>query len=375
MKGTETPPVYSIEGIPLKAGAVSWSPDSTRLAFIRNGQLVLFDYATGKSRRVPEIKPVFLDWAPGERLAVVRDTGAGREIITLDAEKGTYQSVKSDNNTEAVRWLNQHDTLVALSTDIKRRTIGTFVNYVLTRIEGGRQERVYEREFYFPTHRQDLEFISGWSVPGIRPVYETVLAPEYHNPPAVSPYTYFRTVDPVTGMEEEIMKLDSRRINVLSSWSPDGSRFAVTDDEGLLIIIDASEHAGVAAGISMTVNYDIKGLHPSWNPKGSQIYLGGWLIRSDGEAIRRLLADAVNSISVWSPDGERLAVLTGHGMVLFDSIQPSFHPPDRPLDRGLIEKREKFRILKDLLIEGLITDLEFHTRRTKLFESAEERAK
>jgi WD40 repeat protein len=361
---TETPAVYSIDGIPLRPGAVSWSPDSTRLALMKNEQLVLFDYTTGISRRIPEISPVFLEWAPGGRVVALREKGAGREIIMLDARKGTYHSIPPDESTEAVRWLNPPDELVALSTDIKRLTIGTFVTYKLTLVKGMDRKVVFQKELYLPTRRQDREFTSAWLFPGIRPVHETVLIPEYHNPPVVHPYTYFRTVDPVTGLEEDIMKLDSRRFNVLASWSPDGSRLAVSNDEGLLIIADA----GDPAGNGMPVSYEITGLRPSWNPKGSQIYLGGWLIRSDGEVVGELLSDAFNSIGLWSPDGEKLAVMTESKTFIFDSIHPSFHAPDSPLDNELLTVRDKLRLLKDLLKDGLILNSEFHARRAKLFE-------
>ena len=199
-------------------------------------------------------------------------------------------------------------------------------------------------------------------------MHESVLIPEYHYPPAVLPYTYLKTVDPVTGLEENIMKQKSRRFNVSASWSPDGSRLAVSNDEGLLIIEDAGADAGETSEYNMPVNYEIRGWHPSWNPKGSQIYLGGWLIRSDGEAMGKLVRDAANSIGLWSPDGEKLAVMTESKTFIFDSLHPSFHAPDRPLDNELMNVRDKLRLLKGLFKDGLILDSEFHARRARLFE-------
>ena len=365
---TETPAVYSMDGIPFRPGAVSWSPDSARLALIKNDQLLLFDYSTGISRRIPEIRPLFLDWAPGGRVVVLREKGSGREIIMLDVNSNTYQSMPADEGTEAVRWLNPPDDVVALSTNINRLTIGTFVTYELFRLKGGQRDLFLKRESYFPTRNQVREFTSAWLYQGIRPVHESVLIPEYHYPPAVLPYTYLKTVDPVTGLEENIMKQKSRRFNVSASWSPDGSRLAVSNDEGLLIIEDAGADAGETLEYNMPVNYEIRGWHPSWNPKGSQIYLGGWLIRSDGEAMGKLVRDAANSIGLWSPDGEKLAVMTESKTFIFDSIHPSFHAPDRPLDDELMNVRDKLRLLKGLFTDGLILNSEFDVRRAKLFE-------
>jgi WD40 repeat protein len=361
---TETPAVYSISGIPLRPGAVSWSPDSSRLAVIKNEELVLFNYTTGTSAEISGINPVFIEWAPGSDLLAVSERGDMRGVVRINMDEETRYTISVEGDTEAVKWLSPPDDLIALSTEIKRMKIGTFMTYELRLLKGIDRKVFFQKELYFPTLRQDLEFTSAWLYQGIRPVYETVLTPEYHNPPALPPYTYFKTVDPISGLDEDIMKLDSERLNVLASWSPDGSRLSVANDEGLLIIADS----GDAAGSSLPVNYEIKGVHPSWNPKGSQIYLGGWLIRSDGKAVRELLSDAVNSIGLWSPDGEKLAVMTESKTFIFDSIHPSFHAPDRPLDNELLKVRDKLRMLKELLKDGLILKSEFHERSEKLFE-------
>jgi len=342
---------------------------------IRDGQLVLLDYAAGRVRKIPEIRPLFIAWAPGDRVAVLSDTGAGKEITLLDAAKGTYSSAPASESAIALKWLYPPDDLVEFSAEAKRYTIGTFITYSFSRVQGEEREIFFQKELYFPTRRQDLDFTSAWSFPEIRPVYETLLMPEYHNPPAVTPYIYFKTVDPVTGIVDDIVKLENRRFNVLASWSPDGSRLAAADHEGLLVIQDADEGAEGAAVSGIPVNYEIKGLNPSWNPRGSQIYLGGWLVGSDGGAVAELLPGAVESIGVWSPDGEKIAVMSESRTLIFDSIHPSFLDPDRPLGNELLQMQEKLRLLKELLTSGLITRSEYDDRRAKLFEQGGEEGK
>lgn len=371
----ETGAVFTIEGTPSRPGAVAWSPDSSEIALIRDGQLVLLDYAAGRVRKIPEIRPLFIAWAPGDRVAVLSDTGAGKEITLLDAAKGTYSSAPASESAIALKWLYPPDDLVEFSAEAKRYTIGTFITYSFSRVQGEEREIFFQKELYFPTRRQDLDFTSAWSFPEIRPVYETLLMPEYHNPPAVTPYIYFKTVDPVTGIVDDIVKLENRRFNVLASWSPDGSRLAAADHEGLLVIQDADEGAEGAAVSGIPVNYEIKGLNPSWNPRGSQIYLGGWLVGSDGGAVAELLPGAVESIGVWSPDGEKIAVMSESRTLIFDSIHPSFLDPDRPLGNELLQMQEKLRLLKELLTSGLITRSEYDDRRAKLFEQGGEEGK
>jgi WD40 repeat protein len=199
----------------------------------------------------------------------------------------------------------------------------------------------------------------------VRPVYETILTPRFHKPPVVHPYTEFITVDPVTALESKILRLDANRFNVPSSWSPDGSRLAISDERGLLLIVDVADTDRVEQ-----VNSDVRGHFPSWNPEGSQIYLGGWLMQSDGTAIREVLQDAVDSLGVWSPDGTMLAVLSKGRLHIFDNFSPAFIMPDRPMDTDKLKLRDKYRLLKDLFKSGLISGSEFKVRKTKLLKNS-----
>jgi hypothetical protein len=226
-------------------------------------------------------------------------------------------------------------------------------------VDSGTDEVFLSWEAYFPTRSKTADFTSAWAYPDIRPVHETVLTPQFHDPPALEPYTEFRTIDPETGMVNDIFKINDERYAVFASWSPDGSRLAVTNKKGLLIIVDGENKTGIRP-----VNYKKHGIAPAWNPRGSQIYSGGWLMQSDGTLIKRLINDAF-SIGVWSPDGKRLAVISEKGLYLFENFSPSFIFPDRPVDAVLMQIRDKLRILKDLLKEGLISGKEFRDKKQR----------
>jgi WD40 repeat protein len=355
---------YNFDSVPLRPGAAAWSPDSGKFAFIQHEELVLADYDSGMTKKIAGINPVFIDWSPGNDLIAVRKTGEGNELVRINAAEGTYYSIPTDHELEAARWFYPPDVLITFSKEVKRLQIGTFVKYYLARTVGDSNEINYEWEAYFPTRRQDVSFFDGWTFPGLRPLYETVLTPQYHNPPAAPPYTHLKTFDPVTVREEEIVRMESQRFNFPASWSPDGSRLAVTDDDGLLIIMDTENLTEL-----MTVNDEVKGMFPSWNPRGSHIYLGGWLMLSDGTAVRELLNDGFDSVGVWSPDGRKLAVISGGSMSVFDSFTPVFVEPDRQTDDNFFEVRDKLRLLKTLLRDGLIFNSDFNIRRARILDS------
>ena len=360
----DTAATHTYDGISLKPGVVAWSPDSTHFVYIKNEELVLVDYASGNNKKISGIKPVFVEWAPGNDLIAVHNTGDRKGLVRVDPYEGTVTPAPLAEEPAAVKWLIPPDELIVLSTQLQRLQIGTFVRFSLTRVTADSHELFFERESYYPTRRQDADFISAWNFPGLRPLHETVLTPQYHNPPAVPPYTYFKTVDPVIASEEEVTKMDSQRFNVPASWSPDGSRLALVNDEGFLIIINAEN-----PGELQPVNYEIRGAYPSWNPRGSQIYLGGWLTGSDGSAIRELLPGAVMSLGVWSPDGVKIAVITESSMRIIDSSAPSYTEPDRAVDSMFIQVRDKLRMLKLLLKEELISRPDFDTRKAKLLRT------
>ncbi len=349
-------------GVSLKPMAAAWAPDSSRIALINNNQLVIHNPETGESKVFSEITPLSIDWSPMNDLLVVHENSEGKQLVRVNADEGIIVPVTLKEEPYAAKWFGPADNIIVYSAKIKRLSIGTFVTYLLSRVDSGTDEVFLSWEAYFPTRSKTADFTSAWAYPDIRPVHETVLTPQFHDPPALEPFTEFRTSDPDTGMVNDIFKISDERYAVFASWSPDGSRLAVTDKKGLLIIVDGDNKAGI-----WPVNSEKRGIAPAWNPRGSQIYSGGWLMQSDGTLIKRLIPDAF-SIGVWSPDGKRLAVISEKGLYLFENFSPSFIFPDRPVDAVLMQIRDRIRILKDLFKEDLISEKEFRDRKAALLK-------
>ena len=343
-------------------GAAAWSPDSKRLAVIKGQGLTIIDTDLGISRTIPGIQPVFIDWAPGKDLLAVNKAEGMNELTEIDPADGTIRTLSARKSLIAAKWLDPPGSYILLDSEVKQRSIGTFVTYKFHRIDHGEEKVFFNLESYFPTREKNIDAISAWTYAGIRPQHDTMLVLEFHNPPAVESFTLFKTADPVITEETGIVKLAGNRFSIPSSWSPDGSRLAITDDKGLLIILDMDKPENM-----LPVNQDIGGRYPAWNPHGSQIYLGGWLLRSDGSVLGQVVSDAFDSIGIWSPDGTRLAVITGTDLLYFDGFSPSFSGRDKDVSEGKENNRDKLRLLKKLLKDGLISNEEFKARRTKLF--------
>jgi len=357
---------FIYKGVPSRPGSVAWAKDSSRLAVIKDNSLIIINTESGSAESIKGINPVFLEWSPGDDLLVISENPGNNELVKINPLDYNHSKITVTYSPASVRWLHPPEDMVVLSLDKNHMKIGTFVTFILTRVIADKEKEFFRKDVYFPTLNRTIDFSSGWTHPGIRPLHESVLTPMFHKPPVVAPYTNLKTVDPVTSLESKIIRFNSKRYNVPTSWSPDGSRLAVTNDEGHLEIIDFNN-----PGIRNTVNFDIQGLAPSWNPMGSQIYLGGWLINSDGAALKQLLPDASDSIGTWSPDGRKLAIINDAKIMHVKYFIPSFIVPDRPLSSFLPLIHDKLRILKELYVNRLITFDEFNEKKLKILDDPE----
>ncbi len=301
------------EIVPLQPGAVAWSPDSLSLGVISDDKLIIRNTLTGNSRQISGISPVYLDWAPGKELLAVSKTDGNNELVRINAANGKIHAVSLEDSPIAARWFHPPDSILTLSTSSRILSIGRFVTYRLT-ISGQTGSNLFLiKDSYFPTRRPDTDVAVGWGQLAVRPFHDTVLTPEFHDPPRVEPYIYFKTIDPVNLSQADILKQYTYRFNIPASWSSDGARLAITNDKGLLVIADMSN-----PGNAKPVNHKIRGRFPSWHPEKSLIYFGGWLMQSDGTESRQILPGASGSIGTWSPDGKRLAVISGESLYLFE---------------------------------------------------------
>lgn len=61
-----------------------------------------------------------------------------------------------------------------------------------------------------------------------------------------------------------------------------------------------------------------RGLAPAWSPTEPVIFLGGSLLSPEGELLEPLLRRGGDALGVWSPEGDRLAVIRGSSLYLFE---------------------------------------------------------
>ena len=149
---------------------------------------------------------------------------------------------------------------------------------------------------------------------------------EQIKPPVFMPYSKISVVDFLTGKIQVITDNGRIKRNIAGSWSPDGRRLALTDADGYFEMLDSG------AGISVSVDRGSPGTYPSWNPKGSQIFIGGYVMDSDGKNKEELLPNSAKSLAKWSPDGTKIAILSNGDLWLLKDFKPHFVPPDKPLD-------------------------------------------
>jgi len=208
----------------------------------------------------------------------------------------------------------------------------------------------------------DKVLLTAWTHAGPSALDNALLVMEHVKPPLIAFYTTVNTIDLATGEISEFSNPGGKNSYISASWSPDGKRAVMTGGNGGLEVRNRLSQGVV-------IDQSLAALYPSWNPKGSRIYAGGYLIDSDGKNKEALLANASGSLAQWSPDGAMLAVATGDELLLLRNIRPSYVPPDKPLDKTL---SDKFSLLKGLLADGLITPEEYHERRAALLMKSEE---
>ena len=82
-----------VEAVPRRPGAVAWSPDGAKLAYIDTSSLVILDLQSGRAAKVPDVAPTFIDWAPARALVVVDGSSDSARVARLDPETGRLEGV------------------------------------------------------------------------------------------------------------------------------------------------------------------------------------------------------------------------------------------------------------------------------------------
>lgn len=356
-------PVRVASGIPAKPGSMTWSPDGRRLAFIGK-KLTVYDTGSGEQKSFSIDNPYYAAWAPDNTLYVLSRDKTGNEILcSLDGVHFTIKPIPLDSDADAIYPIAGGKSLIILFTTMKSHSFGTTISntVVLRNVAANRSRPVYRSTRTYMMKNPDIASWTAWMHAGPSPLDDAMLIMEHVKPPDVAFFTKVNSIDLATGESSAMSDPNTKRTYLSASWSPDGRRAVMTGGNGRIEVRDR-------LGKGIAFDWSRAGIYPSWNPGGSRIYSGGYLIDSDGKNEEALLANAAGSIAQWSPDGATLAVATGDELLLFRNILTSYVLPDRPLDKVL---SEKLSLLKGLLTEGAISPREYNERRDNLIIRSE----
>lgn len=347
------------DGVNSRPGSFAWSPDGKMIAYITD-RVNLYDVGKGTTQ-VSGIKdPVFLSWAEDDRVLVIfKDRGKNR-LCSLDPESLAIIKIEIEPDADAVFPSAEKSKLFLLSHKTSLLKIGLNLDSALFIYEAkaGSTKEIYSFSKIYPRRSFEPGTIDAWIHAGVSPLDGSFLIIEHVKPPVVPPYSKVLALDPVTGEMRDVSEAIVRKRYISACWSPDGRRAAISNEVGRLEI----------AGIDGTLrngDTSVKGIYPSWNPRGSLIYFGGSVFSSQGDKKNDLISGGADSIAQWSPEGTALAVAANGTLRLFQGFRPVFMEPDKPADKTL---PGKINLLRELLRDRLITREEYLERAAKLLK-------
>ncbi len=356
------------EGITHGVGAVSWSPDTQRIAYITDSLTIIntsdltsniVEGTVKTSIKSPIKGAYFVRWIDSDTLLALRREGGLAYVVRLNGKGTVMDETVLPMIPDAAYPTNGYKQLLLVSDSsmdmkIGVRTISTLhVMDTLTAeyIEAYKTERIHPRSL------KGTGFIMGWSGAGPSPLDNSMLLITYKDPPALNPYSKASVVDYLTGKRRDIYRSPAKRLIPGASWSPKGDRVAVPGIEGSLRLMGRN-------GITLTLDEIIKGTHVSWSPTGSRMCFGGVLMYTDGSARRKLVDSDMLSRCFWAPRGRKVAVLSDGTLRLYSD------PMDRELGRDALRPGHysisKIKVLRDLLREKLIDKDEYSKRFRKV---------
>ncbi len=340
-------PVILASGIPATPGSLAWSPDGKRLA-LTGKTLTILDIDSGRKESFPANNPYYAAWASDGTLYALSVNAENKSLLCSLADGNPrLKETVLDGRIDAV-YPTSDRKLVFRSVHSKRYSFGTEISAeaVQQDLATGNSKTLYSFSRTCVVEQPDISQWTSLMHAGLNPLEDTLLVMEHIKPPHQPLYARVKAINVTTGESSNISDPDNRKPYISACWSPDGKRAALADRDGRIEIRNRF-------GRGSALDASPLGIFPSWNPKGSSIYAGGYLIDSNGLNKEVLLENASASIGAWSPDGSMLAVVVNGRLVLFRHMQPSYIAPDGPLDPAL---RERLSVLDRLRADNLISE-------------------
>jgi WD40 repeat protein len=312
-------PAKIASGVPASPGSLAWSPDGTHLAFFGKS-LKIYDAGSGMLTSFLIDNPYYVVWASDSTLyALSRDPKGNSILCSLDLKSSRITTLALDLNANALYPASDGKNLLIVFINIKTLAFGTRISCIIALRDTttGSSKTVYHFDKTYMTKDPDKALLTAWTHAGPSAPGNALLVMEHVKPPLMAFYTTVNAIDLATGEISELSNPGAKKAYISASWSPDGKRAVMTGSDGHLEVRDR-------LGKGAVIEWSLPGIYPSWNPMGSRIYSGGYLIDSDGKNKEALLANAAGSIAQWSPDGASLAVATGEELHLFRDIHTSY---------------------------------------------------
>ncbi|MCK4910569.1 MAG: hypothetical protein KAR83_02955 [Thermodesulfovibrionales bacterium] len=357
-------PVVVAEGITPAPGAVAWSPDSMRLAYAAE-RLTIYNTVGGEIAQVPVNRPYYITWLRNNSVAALFQEGENTMLALLAPDgRGLSRTVMPPGTTSVHEQPFAEGFLIAQALRIRSITPGGIETHHALHVlqsDGSIVER------FATSHAHDRKTMAlpaheGWLPAGPGPLAGRMLLLEYLSPQDRNPYTKLSIVDPVSGHREDLLRTSPETLPAEGSWSPGGRAIALPNSDSKLRTLSMD-------GTLRAVDETLTGDFPAWSPAGSQIYFGGSVVMADGSAHKEIIPSDRTARGFWRPDGTGLAILTKDGTLSLHAgiTTPMALPGDAPPPPGL---HAKFRLLSQLLAEGLITTHDYTERAERLREGA-----
>ena len=302
----------------------------------------IYDTETGKRKELDIKEPLYVTWTTVDEILLIYREREKNILCAVDAETLRVEKLKPDREVDAVFPAADGRKLFLVQSRFKHLSIGTdarFALFLFDRKEGT-SKNIYTFGRTLPIKNPGGDYLNGWLHAGLNPFDGSLFIMEQIKPPIGKHYSKISSVDFVTDKIQVLTDNGHVKSNIAGSWSPDGKRVALTDADGYFEMLDVGT-------ISRPVDQGSPGLYPSWNPKGSQIFIGGYVMDSDGKNKEELLPDSGRSIAKWSPEGTKIAIISGGDVWVLKDFHPHFIPPDKPLDEALSASQKKILEEKD----------------------------
>lgn len=341
-------------------GSVVWSPDGTKAAYIGRGVFV-HDIQSGKASDLEIEGAHFLLWSESGLYALAKE-GETSAIAVIDAGKNTVKSVKLGFAATALYPSYDGSGLIALSESGQRLKIGIDVTYKAYEIpeSGAEPVEIFSQSKIVSSKGLSEGDLKGWALTSNLPLLNTLALMEYLKPPAAGPHIALKAVNFPGGKARDLGRSEGLGLNRNADWSPDGIMLAIASGGDWIWMVDTQDSA-----LSRPVGTGFDSAGPvSWNPAGSQIYISGNIVNSDGTGRIVLMEDGRDSLGAWSPDGGSLLIARRDGrLLILSGFKPAILAGDRIVTQ---EARKKIKYLKGLESDGLISAEEFSRRFARL---------